>query len=97
MNILERLKAPTPKFFKKIRNIGLVLATMGGTIVTAPVELPVIVTRIAGYVALAGTVVSAVSQLATNEDEQPKQNADDQPAKKADDSVNKKTEPVPQQ
>lgn len=81
MNIIERLKAPTPRFFKKLRNIGLVLATMGGTIVTAPAELPVIVTRVAGYVALAGTVISAVSQLATHEDEQPKTDADKQPEK----------------
>ena len=76
MNIVSRMMAPTPKFFKRIRNIGLVLATMGGTIVTAPVSLPPIVTQVAGYVALAGTVASAVSQAVTNEDEQPKREAD---------------------
>ena len=28
MKITQRVKAPTPKFFKKVRNIGLVLATV---------------------------------------------------------------------
>ncbi|WP_256948350.1 hypothetical protein [Flavobacterium psychrophilum] len=32
MNIIKRVKAPTPKFFKVLRNIGLVLVAVGGTI-----------------------------------------------------------------
>jgi uncharacterized membrane protein HdeD (DUF308 family) len=65
MNIIKRAKAPTPKFFKVLRNIGLALAAIGGTILAAPVALPVIVTTIGGYVAVAGGVISAVSQLTT--------------------------------
>lgn len=65
MNVIQRVKAPTPKFFKVLRNIGLVLATVGGTIVAAPVALPIVVSSIGGYMALAGGVVSAVSQLTT--------------------------------
>jgi uncharacterized membrane protein HdeD (DUF308 family) len=63
--VIRRLTAPTPKFFKVLRNVGLVLATIGGTLVTAPVSLPIIVTTIGGYVAVAGGVISAVSQLTT--------------------------------
>jgi len=67
--VIGRLTAPTPKFFKVLRNIGLVLATLGGTLVTAPVTLPIIVTTIGGYVAVAGGVISAVSQLTTTDKE----------------------------
>ena len=69
MNILNRVKSPTPKFFKVLRNIGLVLAAVGGTILAAPVALPVLVTTIGGYVAVAGGVISAVSQLTTTKDD----------------------------
>lgn len=69
MNIIKRAKAPTPKFFKVLRNIGLALAAVGGTILAAPIALPVVVTTIGGYLAVAGGVVSAVSQLTTSEDE----------------------------
>ena len=69
MNIIKRVKSPTPKFFKVLRNIGLVLAAVGGTILATPVALPVIVTTIGGYVAVAGSVISAVSQLTTTKDD----------------------------
>ena len=67
MNIIKRVKAPTPKFFKVLRNIGLVMATVGGTILAAPVALPVVLTTVGGYLTVAGGVVSAVSQLTTAE------------------------------
>ena len=67
MNIIKRAKAPTPKFFKVLRNIGLALAAVGGTILAAPITLPVVVTTVGGYMAVAGGVVSAVSQLTTGE------------------------------
>jgi uncharacterized membrane protein HdeD (DUF308 family) len=68
MNIVKRAKAPTPKFFKVLRNIGLVLAAVGGTILAAPVALPVVISSIGGYLAVAGGVLSAVSQITTIND-----------------------------
>ena len=62
--IMNRVNAPTPKFFKKLRNIGLVLATISGTLVAVPVALPAVVVKIAGYLAVASGVASAVSQTA---------------------------------
>jgi hypothetical protein len=62
--IMNRVNAPTPKYFKKLRNIGLILATISGSIVAAPVTLPVVVIKIAGYLAVASGVASAVSQTA---------------------------------
>jgi hypothetical protein len=64
MNLTERIASPTPKFFRKLRNIGLVLAAVSGTIVAAPIALPAVVIQIAGYLALASSVASAVSQTA---------------------------------
>jgi len=71
MKIKDRVKAPTPKFFRVLRNIGLVLAAVGGTVVASPIALPVVLTTIGGYLAVAGGVVSAVSQLTTEEEELP--------------------------
>ena len=68
MNIIERVEAPTPKFFKKVRNIGLVLAAISATLLTTPVALPLVVIKIASYLAVAGSVASAVSQTATQAD-----------------------------
>ena len=65
MNLVQRAKAPTPKFLKVLRNIGLVLATVGGTILAAPIALPIVVSSAAGYLTVAGGVLSAVSQLTT--------------------------------
>ncbi len=64
--IVERVKAPTPKFFRTLRTIGLVLAAISGTLIAAPVAVPVVVTQVAGYLALAGAVASAVSQTAVD-------------------------------
>ncbi len=68
--IIDRAKAPTPKFFKVLRTVGLALAAVGGTILAAPIALPAIVTTIGGYVAVAGSVLSAASQLTTTDDSQ---------------------------
>ena len=65
MSILNRAAAPTPKFFKVLRNIGLVLAAIGGSILASPVVLPAVVVSVGGYVAVAGGILSAVSQLTT--------------------------------
>jgi hypothetical protein len=64
MKLSERVNSPTPKFFKKVRNTGLILATLGGSILASPVSLPAIVIKIAGYLAVAGTVAGTVSQTA---------------------------------
>lgn len=74
MNMLNRMQAPTPKFFQKLRNIGVVLIGISGAIIAAPVALPAIVTKIAGYLLVAGTVAGTVSQATvTNEPDQPEE------------------------
>ena len=63
MNIVERAIAPTPKLFRILRSIGLALLAVSGSIIAAPVALPAVVVTIAGYSAVAGGVLSAVSQI----------------------------------
>lgn len=63
LSILERAAMPTPKFFRTLKLIGLTLATAAGTLLAAPVALPAIVVTIASYVAVAGTVATAISQV----------------------------------
>ncbi len=62
--IFERITSPTPNFFKKIRNIGLALTAISAVVVASPVALPVIMVKVAGYLAVAGGIVGAVSQTA---------------------------------
>ena len=62
--IFQRVNAPTPKFFKKLRNIGLALAAIAGTIIAAPIALPAVVIKVAGYLVVAGGVLGGASQTA---------------------------------
>lgn len=68
MNVIERAKAPTPKFFRILRTIGLALLAISGSLVAAPVALPAVIVTVAGYAAVAGGVLSAVSQITVDED-----------------------------
>ena len=62
LSIKQRIQLPTPKLFRTLKIIGLTLAAASGVLLTAPVALPAIVTTIAGYIATAGLVATAVSQ-----------------------------------
>ena len=68
MNLIDRAVSPTPTFFQKLRNIGLVLAALSAAIIASPVVLPTIVVTVAGYLAVAGTVLGAVSQITIPEE-----------------------------
>lgn len=67
LNLSQRLQAPTPPFFKTLRTIGLLLAAVSSAVLGLPVAVPVMITKIAGYVAVAGSVLSAVSQTAVED------------------------------
>lgn len=61
--IKKRLSSPTPTFFKKLRNVGLAVTAIAAAIMTAPVALPALIIKIAGYLAVAGTTISVASQV----------------------------------
>ena len=62
LTIVERLKAPISKFFKVIRVVGLTLTAIGGVIFATPISLPVTLITVAGYLTVAGSVMTAVAQ-----------------------------------
>jgi hypothetical protein len=62
--LINRMKKPTPRFFKKLRDIGLALTGISAAVLTAPVELPQVLVTIAGYMTVGAAVMSAVSQSA---------------------------------
>ena len=72
MNLVERVKAPTPKWFKIIRTIGIVLTAVGGAIIAAPVAIPAVLVTVAGYAMLGGTVATAIAQTAMQTDNEEK-------------------------
>jgi hypothetical protein len=67
LTLAQRVQLPTPPFFQKLRTIGIVLAAISGTVAAAPVALPVVIAQAAGYLALAGAVITAVSQTAVED------------------------------
>ena len=77
MTIKDRIQAPTPPFFKKLRNAGLGILAIGTSLLAAPVALPAILLKIAGYLAVAGTVAATVSQTATGIDTETEKNVID--------------------
>ena len=68
MNVTKRANAPIPKFFKILTTVGLLLLAISGSIIAAPIALPATVVTIAGYVAVAGGVLSAVSQVTVDDE-----------------------------
>ena len=79
MNIAKRAKAPTPKFFKILRTIGLALLGISGSVMAAPVALPAAVVTAAGYIAVAGGVMSAVSQVTVEDSAKKEAENENQP------------------
>lgn len=69
MNIIERVKKPTPKLFRKLRTVGLILAAAGGAILGAPITLPAGLITVAGYLTVGASVLTAVSQVAVEDEE----------------------------
>ncbi len=69
LNLVERVKAPTPKWFKIVRTIGITLTAVGGAILAAPVAIPAAIVTVAGYLALGGTIATAVAQTAIQAEE----------------------------
>ncbi len=64
MRIIKRIKATTPPFFKKVRNIGLIVAGVGTAIATLPVSLPVGLVAVSSYLIAIGTTTATIAQTA---------------------------------
>ena len=60
LTLVQRVVAPTPKFFRLLRTIGVIVGLVGASLLAAPVALPAAVVTIGGYLALAGSIVTGV-------------------------------------
>lgn len=54
------------KFLKRLRNLSILVAAICTTIITAPVALPALLVKIAGYLAVISGISSAVSEAITD-------------------------------
>ena len=70
MTIIQRAQAPTPRFFKRVRSGGLIMTAIGASLLAASNLLPPGLLKLAGYLTVAGSVATAVSQVTTAGDEQ---------------------------
>jgi hypothetical protein len=68
LTLAQRVVAPTPKFFRLLRTIGVVVGLVGASILASPVTLPAALVSIGGYLALAGSIVTGVSQTAVGKE-----------------------------
>jgi hypothetical protein len=73
LNLTKRVKAPTPKWFKILRTVGIALASVGGVIIASPIALPIGLVSAAGYLVLGGSIISVVSQTGVKTEEEPEQ------------------------
>lgn len=67
LSFRQRFTLPLPGFFKKLRIAGLMLTAISATLATGPAGLPDFVATIAGYCAVAGAVVTVVSQTTVSQ------------------------------
>lgn len=59
MKIIERFKAPTPNFWKKVQRLGITIGGLGAILIAPPIGLSVV----GGYLITAGSVIGVLSQL----------------------------------
>lgn len=62
MKILHRITSPTPPFFRKVRNLGIILTAIASAVIGLPIALPAVVLEIAGALAIAGAVMAGLGQ-----------------------------------
>ena len=68
LTLAQRVVAPTPKFFRLLRTIGVVVGLVGASILASPVLLPAAIVAVGGYMTLAGSVVTGVAQTAVGKE-----------------------------
>jgi hypothetical protein len=68
LTLVQRVMAPTPKFFKILRTIGVVIGLVGASVLASPIALPAAIASLGGYLALAGSIITGVSQTAVEKE-----------------------------
>ena len=70
MSIKQRWCAKTPKFWRKVQKISIIIGAVAGVIISAPIALPAVVVTFSGYAITAGTVAATLSQLTIDDNDQ---------------------------
>jgi ABC-type xylose transport system permease subunit len=70
MSIKQRWCAKTPKFWRKVQKISIIIGAVAGVIISAPIALPAVVVTLSGYAITAGTVAATLSQLTIDDNDQ---------------------------
>jgi ABC-type xylose transport system permease subunit len=73
MSIKQRWCAKTPKFWRKVQKISIIIGAVAGVIISAPIALPAVVVTLSGYAITAGTVAATLSQLTIDDNDQRKE------------------------
>jgi len=60
--VYNNMKAPTPRWAKILRNVGIVLTAIGTGIAAAPALFPAAVVSAGAYLIIGGSVSSAIFQ-----------------------------------
>jgi hypothetical protein len=63
-NLVDRASAKTPKFWKKVQRVMLLLGGVGGALLTSGVALPGVVAGVLPYLVTAGVVGTVLPQFA---------------------------------
>ena len=69
MKIKDRLRKKSPKLFQRITNACVVVGAVGAVIISAPISLPVLITSLAGYMVVAGSIGASISKLTVDNKE----------------------------
>ncbi len=60
--VIDDYISPVPKWAKLLRNAGIVIGAIGGTILTSPVMFPAGLVAVAGYMVMGGNFTALVAQ-----------------------------------
>jgi len=69
MKIKDRLRKKSPKLFQRITNACVAVGAVGAVLLSAPISLPVLITSLAGYMVVAGSIGASVSKLTVDNKE----------------------------
>lgn len=72
MTQVERAQVPTPKFIKGVKTGGLIMTTIGASLLASPTPLSPGLLKLAQYLAIAGSIATAISQVTNAAADMPK-------------------------
>ena len=67
--IIARISNESPKFFKKIKIIGVALVGIGSSIAMAPIAMPLVLVAMSTHLITAGTIMTIVASCTVSDPE----------------------------